>query len=73
MVCAVSKKPQPSFLKVKRVLAMLSETLESGLGEYAIGEKLRTLRLRKKMGLVQLGRHTVLSAALLSKIERGLM
>jgi transcriptional regulator with XRE-family HTH domain len=52
---------------------MLSETLESGLREYAIGEKLRTLRLRKKMGLVQLGRHTGLSPALLSKIERGLM
>ncbi|HKD65560.1 MAG TPA: XRE family transcriptional regulator [Candidatus Binataceae bacterium] len=52
---------------------MLSETLENGLRQYAVGEKLRTLRLRKKMSLVQLGRHTGLSAALLSKIERGLM
>src|SRR5580692_4092919 len=50
---------------------MLSDTLTEGLEKYAIGEKLRRLRLRKKMGLVELGRHTGLSAALLSKIERG--
>jgi len=52
---------------------MLSETLENGLREYAIGEKLRAMRLRKKIGLVQMGKHTGLSPALLSKIERGLM
>jgi transcriptional regulator with XRE-family HTH domain len=52
---------------------MLTSTLASGLREYAIGEKIRTLRLRKKIGLVQLGKHTGLSPALLSKIERGLM
>lgn len=50
---------------------MLSATLQDGLHEYAIGAKLRALRLRKKMGLVELGRHTGLSPALLSKIERG--
>ena len=50
---------------------MLSETLAKGLRDYAIGEKLRALRLRKKMGLVELGRHTGLSAAMLSKVERG--
>ena len=50
---------------------MLSTTLEQGLKAYGIGDKLRTLRLSKKMGLVELGRHTGLSAALLSKIERG--
>jgi transcriptional regulator with XRE-family HTH domain len=50
---------------------MLSDTLTEGLQKYAIGEKLRRLRLRKKMGLVQLGRHTGLSAAMLSKVERG--
>jgi transcriptional regulator with XRE-family HTH domain len=41
------------------------------LGRYAIGEKLRALRLKKKIGLVELGRHTGLSAAMLSKVERG--
>jgi transcriptional regulator with XRE-family HTH domain len=50
---------------------VLSATLDDGLRRYAIGEKLRALRLRKKMGLVELGKHTGLSAALLSKIERG--
>jgi transcriptional regulator with XRE-family HTH domain len=50
---------------------MLSATLNEGLKNYGIGEKLRGLRLKKKMGLVELGRHTGLSAALLSKVERG--
>ena len=50
---------------------MLSETLTTGLEGYAIGPKIRRLRLRKKLGLVQLGEHTGLSPALLSKIERG--
>ena len=50
---------------------MLSETLAKGLGHYAIGDKLRALRLKRKMGLVELGRHTGLSAAMLSKVERG--
>jgi quercetin dioxygenase-like cupin family protein/DNA-binding XRE family transcriptional regulator len=50
---------------------VLSDTLTQGLQQYRIGEKLRTLRLKKKMGLVELGRHSGLSPALLSKIERG--
>lgn len=50
---------------------MLSATLNQGLKNYAIGDKLRGLRLKKKMGLVELGRHTGLSAAMLSKVERG--
>jgi transcriptional regulator with XRE-family HTH domain len=49
---------------------MLSKTLQDGLSDYAIGDKIRALRLKKKMGLVELGRHTGLSPALLSKIER---
>jgi len=52
---------------------MLSDTLTTGLQAYGIGERMRALRLRKKMGLVQLGQHTGLSPALLSKIERGKM
>ena len=50
---------------------MLSATLQKGLDQYAIGAKLRALRLKKKMGLVELGKHSGLSPALLSKIERG--
>jgi transcriptional regulator with XRE-family HTH domain len=50
---------------------MLSKTLSTALEGCAIGPKVRTLRLRRKLGLVQLGKHTGLSPALLSKIERG--
>jgi transcriptional regulator with XRE-family HTH domain len=50
---------------------MLSDTLVEGLEQYAIGPKMRALRQRKKLGLVQLGAHTGLSPAMLSKIERG--
>lgn len=50
---------------------MLSPTLREGLRSYAIGPKVRAIRLKKKMGLVELGRHTGLSPAMLSKIERG--
>src|SRR4029077_11226268 len=49
----------------------MTDTISEGLGRYSIGEKLRTLRLRKSMGLVELSKHTGLSAALLSKLERG--
>lgn len=52
-------------------MAGVTETITEGLGRYSIGEKLRTLRLRKSMGLVELGKHTGLSAGLLSKLERG--
>src|SRR5690242_8119253 len=45
--------------------------ISQGLRRYSIGEKLRTLRLRKGLGLVELGKHTGLSPALLSKLERG--
>jgi len=50
-----------------------SQTITEGLGRYAIGAKLRRLRLRKSMGLLELGKHTGLSAALLSKLERDVM
>src|SRR5437868_13614258 len=53
--------------------SVLSKTLNDGLSGYGIGVKIRAMRLKKKMGLVELGRHTGLSPALLSKIERGLL
>jgi transcriptional regulator with XRE-family HTH domain len=49
----------------------VTTTISEGLSRYSIGEKLRALRLRKSMGLVELGKHTGLSAALLSKLERS--
>lgn len=50
---------------------MISETLATGLAEYRIGPKVRSLRKRKGLSLVQLGSHSGLSPGLLSKIERG--
>ncbi len=50
---------------------MLSDTLVSGLASYEIGRKIKELRQKKNLGLVQLGEHTGLSSGLLSKIERG--
>ena len=50
---------------------MLSQTLATALERYRIGPKIKALRVQKKLGLVQLGEHSGLSAAMLSKIERG--
>ena len=47
------------------------ETIRRVLSSYDIGRKLRQLRLRKKIALVALGRHTGLSASLLSQLENG--
>ncbi len=49
----------------------MNKTIAEGLKPYALGEKLRGLRLKKSMGLVELGKHTGLSPAMLSKLERG--
>lgn len=49
----------------------MNKTIIEGLKPYLLGEKLRGLRLKKSMGLVELGKHTGLSAAMLSKLERG--
>ena len=49
------------------------ETIRRVLSAYEIGRKIRQLRLRKKLGLVELGQHTGLSASLLSQLENGKM
>lgn len=47
------------------------ETIRRVLSSYAIGQKIRQLRLRKKIALVDLGKHTGLSASMLSQLENG--
>jgi len=49
---------------------VFNKTIDDNLRPYQIGPKLRALRLKKSMGLVELGKHTGLSPALLSKLER---
>lgn len=50
---------------------MVAQHLKKELDRYHFGDKLRHLRLRRKMGLVELAKHTGLSPALLSKLEHG--
>ena len=45
--------------------------IQESLRPYAIADKLRTLRLRRSMGLAQLAEHTGFSAAMLSRLENG--
>lgn len=47
------------------------ETVQRVLSSYDLGAKLRHLRMRKKLGLVELGKHTGLSASMLSQLENG--
>jgi transcriptional regulator with XRE-family HTH domain len=49
------------------------QTIQRVLSGYEIGAKLRQLRLRKKIALVDLGKHTGLSASMLSQLENGRM
>lgn len=46
-------------------------TAERFIAEKRIGERIRRLRLKKSMGLVDLGKHTGLSASFLSQLETG--
>lgn len=48
-----------------------TDTIEESIRPYGISDKLRSLRLRKSMGLAQLAAHTGLSAAMLSKLENA--
>ncbi len=56
----------------KQTVAETSEeTIQRVLGAYDLGTKIRQLRLKKKISLVDLGRHTGLSASMLSQLENG--
>ena len=48
-----------------------SDAAEAFIAEKRIGERIKYLRLKKSMGLVELGRHTGLSASFLSQLETG--
>src|SRR6476660_10343633 len=46
-----------------------SASAEAFISEKRIGERIKRLRLKKSMGLVELGKHTGLSASFLSQLE----
>ena len=50
-----------------------TETIHRFLAGYDLGRKLRQLRLRKKIGLADLSKHTGLSPSMLSQLENGKM
>jgi transcriptional regulator with XRE-family HTH domain len=54
-----------------RNLHVDGEAAETFIAEKRIGERIKHLRLKKSMGLVELGRHTGLSASFLSQLETG--
>jgi transcriptional regulator with XRE-family HTH domain len=47
------------------------DTAERFITEKHLGERIRRLRLKQSMGLVDLGKHTGLSASFLSQLETG--
>jgi transcriptional regulator with XRE-family HTH domain len=51
--------------------AVSTEAAETVIEAKRIGERIKYLRQRKQMGLVELGRHTGLSASFLSQLETG--
>jgi transcriptional regulator with XRE-family HTH domain len=55
-----TKEPQVADDAITRILS-----------SYDLGQKLKKLRLRRKVALVDLGKHTGLSASMLSQLENG--
>ncbi len=72
-----AERPDYNFSSDKMAFVMTEQqetgedTIRRVLSSYEIGKKLRQLRLRKKIALTDLGRHTGLSASMLSQLENG--
>src|ERR1017187_1981018 len=64
---------RPTLLAVPEVPALQidGQAAESVIAEKRIGERIKHLRLKKSMGLVELGKHTGLSASFLSQLQTG--
>jgi transcriptional regulator with XRE-family HTH domain len=58
---------EPDLLEVQ----VDPQAAEAFISEKRIGERIKYLRLKKSMGLVEMGRHTGLSASFLSQLETG--
>ncbi len=58
-------------VKLDKEARVAGEAAESFIAEKRLGERIKQLRLKKSMGLVELGRHTGLSASFLSQLETG--
>ncbi len=67
----ISVHPLPDAPRDLSNLSVDGEAAEDVITEKRIGERIKHLRLKKSMGLVELGRHTGLSASFLSQLETG--
>lgn len=68
------EKEAPELNNDKDVLKVAENsetTIRRVLSSYDLGNKLRQLRLKKKIALVDLGKHTGLSASMISQLENG--
>src|SRR3978361_818323 len=63
--------PSGDAVEVSTAKQVDGEAAETFIAEKRIGERIKYLRLKKSMGLVELGRHTGLSASFLSQLETG--
>ena len=66
----MSERLEANGEEMHRTLAD-ADTAERFIIEKHLGERIRRLRLKKSMGLVDLGKHTGLSASFLSQLETG--
>jgi transcriptional regulator with XRE-family HTH domain len=69
-LASTSERAEARFEEIQKTQAD-PETAERFIEEKRIGERIRRLRLKKSMGLVELGKHTGLSASFLSQLETG--
>ena len=67
----MKKESSPPKKKNSTPGATDTATVEEAIRPYAIADKLRTLRLRRSMGLAQLAEHSGFSPAMLSRLENG--
>lgn len=65
------KKPNSTLKQAHPIEQVDVATAEAFIAERCIGERIKRLRLKKSMGLVELGKHTGLSASFLSQLETG--
>ncbi len=62
--------PTPSLVPYE-IDAVEADKVEQSIDDKFIGERIRRLRLKRSMGLVELGTRTGLSASFLSQLETG--
>lgn len=67
----ISGKEKGGEVSMNESRSATPDTLDDALRGYEIGAKVHALRMGKKMGLVDLGKHSGLSPGLLSKIENS--